>query len=98
MLRGYYEPCVLPIWYVSFGVVPHVPERDGAVIHDVAPVGPAVPRPDLDPRLRVAMPRSLTLAPDLYAVEGAARSVSEDDDAWVRWYYCDFGWRKGDNG
>lgn len=27
-------------------------------------------------------------------VEGAARSVSEDDDAWVRWYYCDFGWRK----
>ena len=34
---------------------------------------------------------------DLNEVEGAARSVSEDDDAWVRWYYCDFGWRKGDN-
>lgn len=33
----------------------------------------------------------------LNEVEGAARSVSEDDDAWVRWYYCDFGWRKGDN-
>ena len=27
-------------------------------------------------------------------VQGAARSVPEDDDAWVRWYYCDFGWRK----
>ena len=30
-------------------------------------------------------------------VQGAARSVPEDDDAWVRWYYCDFGWRKGDD-
>lgn len=30
----------------------------------------------------------------LNEVEGAARSAPEDDDAWVRWYYCDFGWRK----
>lgn len=30
----------------------------------------------------------------LNEVEGAARSASEDDDAWVRWYYCDFGWRE----
>ena len=49
--------------------------------------------------LIAALARDERLNLDCYLdeVQGAARSAPEDDDAWVRWYYCDFGWRKGDN-
>jgi len=30
-------------------------------------------------------------------VKGAARSVSEENDAWVRRYYVRYGWRKHDD-
>lgn len=43
-----------------------------------------------------ALARDERLSLDCYLdeVQAAARGVSEEDDAWVRWYYCDYGWRK----
>lgn len=42
-----------------------------------------------------ALARDEHLSLDCYLdeVQAAARGVSEEDDAWVRWYYCDYGWR-----
>ena len=30
-----------------------------------------------------------------YDLQASARSVSEENDAWVRWYYVQYGWRHG---
>lgn len=31
----------------------------------------------------------------LNEVQASARSVSEENDTWVRWYYVQYGWRHG---
>ena len=31
----------------------------------------------------------------LNEVQASARSVSEENDAWGRWYYVQYGWRHG---
>lgn len=30
-------------------------------------------------------------------VQASARSVSEENDAWVRWYYVQYGWKHGND-
>ena len=41
-------------------------------------------------------PEKLNLDCYLDEVQAAARSVSEENDAWVRRYYVQYGWRKND--
>lgn len=46
--------------------------------------------------LIAAFERNETLNLDCYLdeVQAAARSVSEENDAWIRKYYVQYGWRK----
>ena len=41
--------------------------------------------------------KKLNLDCYLDEVQAAARSVSEENDAWVRRYYVQYGWRKNDD-
>ena len=58
--------------------------------------------PDLDfaiNELIAALERDERLNLDCYLdeVQSAARSVSEENDAWIRRYYVQYGWKKGED-